>query len=106
LEAQDSQLHIFSEGQWQFRKKKHTQNVLLPSFQGTQHETLVEILPLTDWLVTQIPAKNFFQTCVSAPDFFPLQPKVTAVLVEGALANAANDKELGRHDMKQKACCG
>ncbi|CAL1135661.1 unnamed protein product, partial [Cladocopium goreaui] len=27
---------------------------------------------------------------------------VTAVLVEGALANAANDKELGRHDMKQK----
>ena len=29
--------------------------------------------------------------------------KVTAVLVEGALANAANDKELSRHDMKQKA---
>eukprot|EP00438_Fugacium_kawagutii_P018248 Skav231330 [mRNA] locus=scaffold819:83490:85641:- [translate_table: standard] len=28
---------------------------------------------------------------------------VTAVLVEGALANAANDKELSRHDMKQKA---
>eukprot|EP00913_Durusdinium_trenchii_P025019 g23484.t1 len=27
---------------------------------------------------------------------------VTAVLVEGALANAANDKELSRHDMKQK----
>mmetsp|Transcript_65855 Transcript_65855/g.146298 ORF Transcript_65855/g.146298 Transcript_65855/m.146298 type:complete len:513 (-) Transcript_65855:73-1611(-) len=26
---------------------------------------------------------------------------VTAVLVEGALANAANDKELSRHDMKQ-----
>ena len=29
--------------------------------------------------------------------------KVTAVLVEGALANAANDKELSRHDMKQTA---
>eukprot|EP00434_Breviolum_minutum_P007155 symbB.v1.2.006315.t2/scaffold354.1/size221495/10 len=27
---------------------------------------------------------------------------VTAVLVEGALANAANDKELSRHDMKEK----
>lgn len=33
-------------------------------------------------------------------------PQVTAVLVEGALANAANDKELSRHDMKQKAQCG
>lgn len=31
--------------------------------------------------------------------------QVTAVLVEGALANAANDKELSRHDMKQKAGC-
>ncbi|CAK9090225.1 Cation channel sperm-associated protein 1 (CatSper1), partial [Durusdinium trenchii] len=31
---------------------------------------------------------------------------VTAVLVEGALANAANDKELSRHDMKQKAEMG
>ena len=30
-----------------------------------RHETLVEILPLTDWLVTQTPAKNFFQTCVN-----------------------------------------
>ena len=29
--------------------------------------------------------------------------EVTAVLVEGALANAANDKELSRHDMKQTA---
>ncbi|CAJ1341529.1 unnamed protein product [Effrenium voratum] len=27
---------------------------------------------------------------------------VTAVLVEGALANAANDKELSRHDLRQK----
>jgi len=31
--------------------------------------------------------------------------EVTAVLVEGALANAANDKELSRHDMKEKAGC-
>ena len=29
--------------------------------------------------------------------------EVTAVLVEGALANAANDKELSRHDLKLKA---
>lgn len=28
---------------------------------------------------------------------------VTAILVEGALANAANDKELSRHDLKAKA---